>query len=49
VGIRHAKNSVGKEGSWLTESRSGETADQGGRTAKKHYKRFISEVEKACT
>jgi hypothetical protein len=26
VSIRHAKNSVGKKGSWLTDSRSGETA-----------------------
>jgi hypothetical protein len=40
VSIRHAKNSVGKKGSWLTEPQSGETTDQGGRTTKKRCKRF---------
>jgi hypothetical protein len=40
VSIHHAKNSVGKKGSWLTKPRSGETDDQGRRTTKKRCKRF---------
>jgi hypothetical protein len=40
VTIRHAKNSAGKKGSWLTGSRSSETAVPGGRTPKKRCKRF---------
>jgi hypothetical protein len=41
VSIRHARNSVGKKGNWLTESRSGEAADQGGRTTKKRSRRIL--------